>query len=360
MIKRRFILQLTAGAISAIAIGGCNTSSNSGSNSTTPAASSNGNNSITVYSARHYDADNQVYAGFTQKTGIKINLVEAKANELVERLKSEGSNSPADVVITVDAGNLHAAKQAGVLQPIASSALQTAIPANLRDPENYWFGLTKRARVIMYNKDTVTPNKIQRYEDLAKPDLGYKVIVRSSNNIYNQSLVGSIIAADGAAATETWVKGLVNNMGRPPEGNDVSQIKSLASGVGDLSLVNTYYLVRLAKSPKPEDQAVVKKIGIIFPNQADRGTHINISGAGVAKHSPNPTAATQFIEYLTSPEAQSIFAGSNNEYPVLQSGVTLDPILAAYGTFKEDPLNAITIGENNKQALEVMDRGGWK
>jgi iron(III) transport system substrate-binding protein len=354
MLKKRFVLQLTAGLISVIAIGGCN-SPNNATKPTTPGAEA-----ITVYSARHYDADNQVYAGFTQKTGIKVNLVEAKANELVERLRNEDRNSPADVVITVDAGNLHAAKQAGVLQPIDSQALQSAIPANLRDQENYWFGLTKRARVIMYNKDTVDPKKIQRYEDLAKPDLGYKVIARSSNNIYNQSLVGSIVAADGAAATESWVKGLVANFGRPPEGNDVSQIKSLASGAGDLSLVNTYYLVRLAKSNNPDDQAIVKKVGIIFPNQGDRGTHINISGAGVAKYSPRKAAAIQLIEYLASPEAQSIFAGSNNEYPVLSSGVKLDPILAGYGTFKEDSLNATTIGENNPKALEIMDRGGWK
>jgi iron(III) transport system substrate-binding protein len=315
---------------------------------------------ITLYSARHYDADTQVYEGFSKKTGIKINLVEAKANELVERLKSEGANSPADVVITVDAGNLSEAKQAGVLQPIDSAALKQAVPANLRDKDNQWFGLTKRARVILYNKATVDPNKIQRYEDLAQPNLGYKVLMRSSSSVYNQSLVGSLIAANGTAATETWVKGLVKNFARPPEGNDISQIKALASGLGDVSIANTYYVVRLAKSAKPEDQAAIAKVGVIFPNQADRGTHINLSGGGIAKHSPHKDNAIKFLEYLVSPEAQAIFAGSNNEYPIVKDGVKLDATLARYGQFKEDTVNAEVFGQNNKTALEIMDRGGWK
>ncbi len=354
MLTRRFFLIASSAAIAAIGISACTLQN------TPDSASSTGNESITLYSARHYDADTQVYENFSQKTGIKVNLVEAKSSELLERLKSEGQNSPADVVITVDAGNLYEAKQAGVLQPIESPILTAAIPENLRDKDNTWFGVTKRARVILYNKDTVDPSQITSYEDLAKPDLGYKVLVRSSSNIYNQSLVGAILAANGEANTETWVEGLVKNFARPPEGNDTAQIKALASGLGDLAIANTYYLVRLAKSDKPEDQEVVRKIGIIFPNQGDRGTHVNISGAGVAKYAPNKDGAVKFLEYLVSPEAQAIFASSNNEYPILTEGVNVDEVLASYGTFEADNLSAETFAENNKQALEIMDRAGWK
>ncbi len=353
MLTRRFFLIASSAAIAAIGISACTPQN-------TPDSATTGNESITLYSARHYDADTQVYDNFSKKTGIKVNLVEAKSSELLERLKSEGQNSPADVVITVDSGNLYEAKQAGVLQPIESPILTAAIPENLRDKDNTWFGVTKRARVILYNKDTVDPSKITSYEDLAKPDLGYKVLVRSSSNIYNQSLVGAILAANGEANTEIWVEGLVKNFARPPEGNDTAQIKALASGLGDLAIANTYYLVRLAKSDKPEDQEVVRKIGIIFPNQGDRGTHVNISGAGVAKYAPNKDGAVKFLEYLVSPEAQAIFASSNNEYPILTEGVNVDEVLASYGTFEADNLSAETFAENNKQALEIMDRAGWK
>lgn len=354
MLTRRFFLQASSATIGALTLGACTPQSQTGSSPQSDAGA------ITLYSARHYDADTKVYEGFSKKTGIKVNLVEAKAGELLERLKSEGQNTPADVVITVDAGNLFTAKQAGVLQPIDSDVLKQAIPENLRDKEGHWFGVTKRARVILYNKDTVDPTKIKSYEDLAKPDLGYKVLVRSSGNIYNQSLVGSILAANGAEKTEAWVKGFVENFARPPEGNDTAQIKALASGLGDLAIANTYYVVRLAKSSDPADQAIIQKIGIIFPNQDGRGTHVNISGAAVAKNAPNQAGAVQFLEYLVSPEAQAIFASSNNEYPILKDGVKVDETLAEYGTFKEDRLSAETFGENNQAALEIMDRAGWK
>ncbi|WP_264323994.1 Fe(3+) ABC transporter substrate-binding protein [Romeriopsis navalis] len=358
MLTRRFFCLASSATIGAIALGACTPQSTT--NNSTPNASGAAQ-SITLYSARHYDADAKVYENFSKKTGIKVNLVEAKASELLERLKSEGENTPADVVITVDAGRLHTAKADEILQPIQSDVLTAAIPENLRDKDGNWFGVTKRARVILYNKDTVSdPSKITSYEDLAKPDLGYKVLVRSSNNIYNQSLVGSILAANGEAGTEDWVKGLVKNFARPPEGNDTAQIKALASGLGDLAIVNSYYVVRVAKSKNPKDQEVISKVGMIFPNQSDRGTHVNISGAGVAKNAPNKAGAIKFIEYLVSPEAQAIFASSNNEYPILKTGAKVDEKLASYGEFKEDSLSAEVFGKNNKQALEIMDRGGWK
>jgi iron(III) transport system substrate-binding protein len=321
-----------------------------------PSASANG--VINLYSARHYDADNAIYQGFTKKTGIKVNLVEAPADKLIERIKSEGANSPADVILTVDAGNLWRAQNAGILQPVSSSVL-SKIDASLREPNGYWFGFTRRARVIMYNKARVKPSELSTYEALADQKWKGRFIVRSSGNIYNQSLVGALLATNGEAKTEAWIRGLVANFARPPEGNDTAQIKAIAAGQGDITLVNTYYLVRLAKSEKAEDRDIASKVGMFFPNQRDRGAHVNVSGGGVAKNAPNRKAAVQFLEYLVSPDAQKIFASSNNEYPVI-SGVPMDPVLASYGKFKADKLNAATFGQNNAKAIQVMDRAGWK
>lgn len=314
---------------------------------------------VNLYSARHYDSDDVIYKSFTEKTGIKVNLIEAEADKLIERIKSEGANTPADVLMTVDAGNLWRAQEAGILQPIKSTVLESAIPANLREPEGHWFGLTKRARVIVYNKEKVKPEQLSTYEALTDAQWKGKIVVRSSSNVYNQSLTGSIIAVHGDAKTEDWSKGLVANFARPPEGNDTAQIKAVAAGVGDLAIANNYYVARLAKSDKPEDKDVASKVGIFFPNQGDRGTHVNISGAGVVKNAPNKEAAIKFIEYLTSPEAQSLFAKGNNEYPVV-AGVAIDPVLASFGKFKEDTVNAAVFGKNNAEALKIMDRAGWK
>ncbi|MEP0917626.1 Fe(3+) ABC transporter substrate-binding protein [Leptolyngbya sp. DQ-M1] len=315
---------------------------------------------LNLYSARHYDSDNAVYQGFTQKTGIKVNLVEADADKLIERIKSEGANSPADVLLTVDAGRLWRAQQENLLQPVRSSRLTSAIPKNLREPSGHWFGFTRRARVIVYNKDRVKPSDLSTYEDLANRKWKGRIVVRSSSHVYNQSLTGSMLAKHGPQKTEEWARGLVANFARSPEGNDTAQIKAVAAGQGDLTLVNTYYVVRLAKSNKPEDKEIASKIGVFFPNQKERGTHVNISGGGVVKTAPNREAAVQFLEYLASPEAQAIFAGSNNEYPAVR-GSTIDPVLLSYGrNFKEDPLNASVFGKNNAEALKIMDRAGWK
>lgn len=317
------------------------------------------NRVINLYSARHYDTDNALYKGFTQKTGIKVNLIEAPADKLIERIKSEGANSPADVLMTVDAGNLWRAEDAGLLQPISSRVLQSAVPANLRDPQGTWFGLSKRARVIVYNKNRVKPSELSTYEDLATPKWKGRLLVRSSSNVYNQSLTGSLLAVHGANRTEAWAKGLVANFARPPQGNDTAQIKDVAAGVGDVTIANTYYVVRLMESNKPEDKQVASKIGVFFPNQRNRGTHVNISGGGVVKNSKNRDAAIKFLEYLASPEAQAIFSKGNNEYPV-RARVAIDPKLASLGKFKEDKINATVFGRNNSQALKIMDRAGWK
>jgi iron(III) transport system substrate-binding protein len=314
---------------------------------------------INLYSARHYDTDNALYESFTKKTGIKVNLIEAKAEELIERIKSEGANSPADVIMTVDAGNLWRAKEAGILQPVSSKVLESAVPANLRDPENEWFGLSKRARVIMYNKDKVKASDLSTYEALTDPKWKGRILMRSSSNVYNQSLVGSLIAVHGAQKTEDWVRGLVANFARPPEGNDTAQIKAIAAGQGDIAIANTYYIVRLLKSTKADEKAMAQKIGVVFPNQDNRGTHVNISGGGVVKTAPNKEGAIKFLEHLASRETQEMFAKGNNEYPVVD-GVALDSVVESLGKFKADSTNAAAFGKNNAEALKIMDRAGWK
>ena len=314
---------------------------------------------VNLYSARHYDTDNQLYQSFTKKTGIKVNLVEAEADQLIERIKNEGANSPADVYLTVDGGRLWRAKQAGILQPVSSKVLTSAIPASLRDPQGFWFGLSRRARVIVYNKSKVNPAQLSTYEALTEPRWKGKILVRSSTNIYNQSLVGAMLAVHGAQKTEAWARGLVANFARPPEGNDTAQIKAVADGVGDIALVNTYYVARLMKSKDPKEQAIAAKVGVFFPNQRDRGTHVNISGAGVVKTSRNKAAAIKFLEHLATHESQQIFARGNYEYPVI-SGVAIDPAVASFGTFKSDPLNPDVFGKNNAEALKIADRAGWK
>jgi iron(III) transport system substrate-binding protein len=314
---------------------------------------------LNLYSSRHYDTDDALYQSFTEKTGVTVKLVEAEADQLIERILSEGANSPADVLMTVDAGRLWRADQQGLFQAVNSNQLKQAIPENLRHPDGLWFGFSKRARVIMYHKDRVNPAQLSTYEALTDAKWRGKVLVRSSTNVYNLSLTGAILAATDARKTEDWARGLVANFARPPEGGDTVQIQAVASGLGDVAISNTYYLARLMKSDKPEEKAAAEKIGVFFPNQRDRGTHVNISGAGVLKTAPNKEAAIQFLEHLSSPEAQAIFALGNNEYPVVR-GAAIDPIVAGFGEFKEDTLNAAVFGKNNPEALRIMDKAGWK
>jgi len=310
---------------------------------------------VNLYSSRHYDTDEALYESFG---GGRVNLIEAEAAELIERIKSEGANSPADVLITVDAGNLWRADQDDLFAPVDSAVLKARIPENLRHPNGHWFGFSKRARVICYNRDRVNPSQLSTYEDLAEPKWRGKVLIRSSSNVYNQSLVASMIAAHGAAETQAWIEGLVANFARPPEGNDTAQLKACAAGLGDVAIANTYYYARLAKSSDPADQAVVEKVGIFFPNQRDRGTHVNISGGGVLKNAPNRQAAIAFLEHLTSESSQKYFAEGNNEYPVV-AGVEIDPVLKSFGSFKEDAVNVAEYGKNQAEAIRLMDRAGW-
>ena len=313
---------------------------------------------VNVYSARHYDTDDTIYDEFTTKTGIKVNLISASSDALIERLQREGKRSPADVFITVDAGRLFQAEQKNIFQPISSAVLNKQIPANLRHPDGLWFGLTKRARIILRSKDRTKKGEIKTYEDLANPKWKGKVLIRGSSNVYNQSLVGSIIEAQGKSGAEAWCKGVVANMARPPQGGDRDQIKGVAAGEGDVAVANSYYFARML-SGTPEEREAASKVEVVFPNQENRGTHVNLSGVGVVKAAPNKANAIKFIEFLASDRAQEVFAKGNNEYPVAPSAQTI-PVRKEFGKFKEDKVNAAKFGNNNTEAIRMMDRAGWR
>ena len=314
---------------------------------------------LNLYSARHYNTDEALYGNFADLTGVKINRIDAEPDPLLQRLQSEGDKSPCDVFITTDAGRIERARQMSVLQPVSSKVLESAVPAHVRDPDNTWFGFSKRARVVLYNKAKVQPAEIPTYESLADPKWKGRLLVRTSGHIYNQSLTGSLLAAIGPEKTEAWAKGIGANLARAPRGGDTDQIKAIAAGEADICLANTYYLANLMRSKKPEDRELAEKVGVVFPNQGDRGTHVNISGGGVTRHAPNKDVAVKFLEYLVSAKAQRYFAEGNSEYPVL-AGVELSPELKSLGTFKEDQLNARVYAQNNAEALKIMERAGWK
>ncbi len=314
---------------------------------------------LNIYSSRHYQTDEALYNGFTEKTGIRINRIEDDADKLMARIEAEGANSPADVFVTVDAGRIWRADEAGLLQPVESEVLNAAIPASLRDPEGKWYGFSRRARVIYYDKERVDPALFQSYEDLARPEAKGLVCIRSSSNMYQLSLLASMIEQHGQDKARDWAEKVVANMARPPTGNDTAQIKAVASGECGLSLGNTYYYVRLLTSDDPADKAVADRVGVIFPNQDGRGTHVNISAAGVAANAPHKAAAVAFLEYLASPEAQAYFARGNNEYTA-DGGTAGNEALASLGTFKADDLNVRVLGARQSEAQMTYDQAGWK
>jgi len=315
---------------------------------------------LNLYTARHYQTDEALYANFTKQTGIKINRIEGQEDPLLERIRNEGANSPADVFITVDIGRLWRAQQAGVFAPVKSKVLDSRIPAKYRDPNGEWFGFSARGRVIAYNKTALKAGDIATYEDLADPKWKGKVCTRSSGHVYNLSLVSSLIAHDGEARTEQWARGVAANLARAPKGGDTDQLKAVAAGECDVAISNTYYIARLLKSTKPEDKAVADKLGVVWPNQKSQGVHMNISGGGMLKHAPNKEAAVKFLEYLASDEAQRYFADGNNEWPVVQGVKVSNPALDALGEFKADSINVAELGKYQPQAQKLLDRAGFK
>lgn len=321
------------------------------------------NGVVNLYSARHYDNDLVLYRQFSQQTGITVNMIEGRGDGLIERLASEGSASPADIFITADAGILWRADQRGLFQPMKDIVLEAAIPAHLRHPDGHWFGITKRARIIIYDKQAGLPEGITSYESLADPAYRGMICVRPSSNIYNQSLLASIIAAHGEEAGEQWAKGVVANFARKPQGNDSAQIEAVAAGLCRLAIVNSYYVARYTGAADGQAATIGARIGVVFPNQgtADhpaRGTHVNISGAGITAHAPNRENARALLRFLLQPEIQPAFAGGNNEYPVHKDVTPSGPV-ADLGSFVEDDLPMTALGENQRKAVEIFDRSGW-
>jgi iron(III) transport system substrate-binding protein len=319
---------------------------------------------LNLYSARHYQTDEALYANFTKATGIRIARVEADDAGILARLKSEGSASPADVILLVDAARLWRGEQDGLFQSVKSPTLEQRIPAQFRGADagqgSQWFGVSTRARVLVYDKAKVKPADIDRYEKLAAPALKGQICIRSGSHPYNLSLFGSVLDTAGPAATEGWLKGVVDNLARAPKGGDTDQIRAVAAGECSVAVSNTYYYARLLRSTKPEDRAVVEKTAVMFPNQADRGTHVNISGAAVARNAKNREAAIRFIEYLTSDDAQRMLADGNNEYPVVATARTENPALMAMGRFKSETVPIAKVGAATANIQQMLDRVGFK
>jgi iron(III) transport system substrate-binding protein len=313
---------------------------------------------LNLYSARHYQTDEALYANFTRLTGIKINRIEGKEDELLERIRNEGANSPADVFITVDAARLAQADALGLFAPVKSRVLEERIPAHLRSPD--WFAFSTRARVILYNKAAVNPADVLNYEDLASPRLKGQVCVRSGAHPYNLSLGSALVHHLGEQKTEEWARGLVANFARVPKGGDTDQIKAVAAGECGVTISNTYYIARLLRSDKPADKQAMEKVGVVWPNQKSFGTHINVSGGGMLRTAPHKEAAVLFLEHLASDEAQAYFANGNNEWPVVKSAAVKNPALESLGSFKADSLNVGTLSKNAATAQRIFDRAGWR
>jgi iron(III) transport system substrate-binding protein len=314
---------------------------------------------VNLYSARKEALIKPLLDRFSSETGVQVNLVTGKDDALLERLKSEGDNSPADLFITADAGRLHRAQTAGVLQPVKTPALEQAVPENLRDPEGHWYGLSQRARPVFYAKGVVDPGELSTYEALADPRWKGRICIRSSSNIYNQSLVASMIASNGEAATEDWARGFVANFARPPKGGDRDQLKAVAAGLCDIAVANTYYFGMMLAGNDPKQREAAEKLAIFWPNQGDRGTHVNVSGIGLTTAAKNRDNAEALMEFLVSPEAQQWYAEANHEYPV-RAGVPWSDMLESWGRFEADTLNLSVLGENNPAAVMLMDRAGWR
>lgn len=320
----------------------------------------NKDNVVNLYSARKENLIKPALEAFANKTGITVNLVTGKDDALLKQIQAEGQDTSADLLITVDAGRLQRAKDAGILQPVSSATLNRNIPASLRDKDNQWYGLSARSRVVIYNKDKVKPSDLSTYEDLASPKWKGRICIRSSGNIYNQSLLASMIAHHGAEKAQAWAKGIVENMARPPKGNDRAQMTGAAVGECDIAIANTYYYGRWQTSKKPVEREYSEKVAVFYPNQNGRGAHINVSGAGVTKYAKHKANAVKLLEFLSGPDAQKFYAEVNHEYPVLE-GTPVSPIVQGWGyPFKKDTLAINKLGENNAEAVKIFDRVGWK
>ncbi len=321
--------------------------------------STNKNQVVNLYTDRHYDTDEQLLNQFSEETGIEVNVIKGKSDELIERLTREGEDTQADLLITADAGRLHRAKESGLLLSTSSEVLFNNVPENLRDKDNEWFGLTIRGRVIVYSKDRVHPSELSTYEDLTNPKWGGKILVRSSSNIYNQSLLASFIAINGEKKAKEWAEGVVDNMARDPQGNDRAQATAVVAGEGDIAIMNTYYIGKMLNSSNPEEVNVAKKVGIFFPDQDGAGTHINVSGIGLTKYAKNKENAIKLMEFLSSEKAQKQFAEANYEFPV-NPKIEPSDLLKSWGEFKPQNINLSKLGEFNSISVKIFNEVGWK
>lgn len=314
---------------------------------------------VNLYTSRHYDVDDELYKKFEEKTGIKVNVIKGEEDELLERIKREGNATQADVFLTADVARLYRAKEEGLLQTVSSDTLDKQIPEKYQDNDQMWYGLTKRARVIVYNKETVKPEELSTYDALTAPEWNGRVLIRSSENVYNQSLLASFIAINGEEKAKEWAAGMVKNFARDPEGGDRDQAKAIVAGIGDVAIMNTYYFGQMLNSTDPEEVKVAKALGIFFPNQDTTGTHVNLSGAGVVKAAKNKDNAIKLLEFLSSTTAQNVFAEANYEYPVNPEAKTAE-LLSSWGTFKEQDIQLSVLGDNNAKALMIFNEVGWK
>lgn len=314
---------------------------------------------VNLYSARHYDSDLALYDRFTKETGIKINRIEGNADQLIARMKSEGANSPADLFITADAGALWRAQEAGLFQPVQSETLSARIPANLREPDGNWYGFMRRARVVAYDSAKVKPEEIDDYAKLAQPRFRGKICVRSSDSIYNLSLVGALIEAWGKEQANQWVRGIVANMARPPEGGDRDQIRAVGAGVCEVALTNSYYYIRMANSDDEADRKITERVKLGFPSLDGKGAHVNISGGGVAANAPNKENAVRLLEFFASAKAQTHIAAENNEFPASPDVAPPAPV-DAYADFTANPMNVSAFAVRQPEAQSLMSAAGWR
>ncbi|MBL3729702.1 Fe(3+) ABC transporter substrate-binding protein [Lysinibacillus sp. HST-98] len=314
---------------------------------------------VNLYTSRHYDVDDKLYKEFEKETGIKVNIIKGEPDELLERIKREGKSTKADLFLTADVARLYRAKEDGLLQVISSNTLNKQVPKKFQDTDQMWYGLTKRARVIVYNKETVKPEELSTYEALTEAQWKNRVLIRGAENVYNQSLLASFIEISGEQKAKEWASGLVTNFARNPEGGDRDQAKAITAGIGDVAIMNTYYYGQMLNSTDPEEVKVAESLGVFFPNQETTGTHVNISGAGVIKTSKNKDNAVRLLEYLTAPAAQTVFAETNYEYPV-NPEATSSELLKSWGEFKEQDIPLSTLGDHNAKAVMIFNEVGWK
>ncbi|WP_372869418.1 Fe(3+) ABC transporter substrate-binding protein [Planomicrobium okeanokoites] len=346
-------------ALSALILAACGGQAKEEETDSNTSAEATDSKEVNLYTARHYDVDDELYAKFEEETGIKVNLIKGEADELLERIKREGDATQADLFLTADAGRLHRAKTDELLQPVSSDLLDEQVPENFQDSDQMWYGLTKRARVILYDKETVKPEDLSTYEALTEEQWNGRVLIRSSENVYNQSLLASFIEINGEEQAKEWAAGMVNNFARDPEGGDRDQAKAIAAGIGDVAIMNTYYFGQMLNSEDPEEVKVAEGLGVFFPNQDTTGTHVNVSGAGVVKAAKNKDNAVKLLEFLSAPEAQETFASANYEYPV-NPNVEPSELLASWGEFKEQDIPLSVLGDNNSKSILIFNEVGWK